>query len=276
MKMFVKDPAFSGVANGQRATASLPIGWTYHQVNIIARKVGGVLLTAAEIAAGIGEIFVKKDGVAFIEGVPASVLRDIYGYYFNERSQSAGILQDGIIPLTFAMPNFGTPFERDAYSLGTNNISSLTVEASITSAVPVTLEIQSIKDASDRPFGAHLAIRPHNDSFSGTGVYETAKMPKDTLGAAYRASFIYAADIKDVTVFVNNERIIEELPKELNIMRELQSGRTPIANVYTIDYGLDNVPNDVLPLPVADLRHRFDFGTQPDSFVIYNTFIEGM
>lgn len=276
MKQLLKDPSFSGVSNGSKATVQLPTGWTYHQINIVARKANGVLMSAAEIAAGVGAISVKKDGVAFIESVPASVMRDIFGYYYNVNSQSAGANKDGIIPLPMSMPKFSTPFERDIFSIGTADVSSLSVEAQITSAVPVTLEVLSVKERVARPFGTHLAIRPYNDSFAGTGIFETSKMPKDTLGAAYRAIHIYNANIDDATIFVNNERIFEEVPANLNTLRQIERGRTPITSTYTIDMGLDDIPAAVLPLPIDDFRLRLNFSVAPNAFVIYNTFIEDM
>ena len=89
MKLLLKDPSFSGVSAGSRATAILPTGWTYNQIHLIARKASGVLMTGAEIAASVGKIYLKKDGVAFIDGVTAAFMRQREEFFFA--SKTAGL-----------------------------------------------------------------------------------------------------------------------------------------------------------------------------------------
>lgn len=276
----IKEPSFQGVATGNLATMELPTGFTYYKTDMVCYDAAGVLIPAANMAAELGNVTIKANGRSFIDQIPASVLLAREAYY-NEKNLQAGVNQDGILPLRFAIESFVSLPERSLFAVGSANLNSLTMEVEILGVNVSRIDVISYKSDEIRDFGTHIAIRRYNRSFTGTGDYDESKLPDSIIDGAYRTLFIDegAGAIDNVIVWKDNTRIFEEVPAVLNSLDQLEAGRSPQAGFYILDFGINNTITSRIEMPMADWRQRIKWNVlagAPAQFSIYAEMYEGM
>lgn len=239
MRKIVPLPSFSNVAEGSVATCNCPVGLTYEQIVL---KYGGTTFDPANMV----KIEVKVNGKAIID-MTGDQLVSLNKYYGVPDST-------GYVTLWFARPWMATVFESRLTSLGTSDVSTLSVHVTISGATSPTLEAHAVQNAA-QPLGLIAKIKQFPRAFSTTGQQEIDSLPKG--GARIAAFHLFKSDVSDVEVDVNGVRVYD-LSKGVGSELESRYGRTPQDSAAThVDFLLDNDINNALALSgVQDFRIR--------------------
>jgi len=231
--------AFNAVAAGSVANTVVPSRGSTYLAFFIEHKAGaGVLANDATMAANILNVQVKVNGDSIfnLSGAEAMMLADFYGYTRD----------DGYLPILFNRPEFGMRTEADNFSLGTADVSNLSVEVTLApAAVTPSLRLfADVEDAAPRPFGQLIRVRSTNlGSAIAAGTHEITDLPITGPGRGIKALHIARSDISEHEIEItkgNNSKVISEAPKELqavfhDVKSYTTSGRTPQAGYYHID-----------------------------------------
>lgn len=261
-------PTPQGIGAGQTATLSLPLGSTYHQLDLrLKAHVSGtpVDVAAADWGDFIDDIRLLVDGNSKIEATAE--------YLVNRAQYYGETLTAGVLPIFLGMPWARTMGGEDQTAYGTAaGMASFTLEVDFKPGVNIGLfKVYAIQSAATQ-FGAHVAIQRFARSFSSIGVDEVADIPK---GAYFISEIdIDDANIDDIDVEADG-RIIFETDQAIRDQRHSIAGRVPQTGFTHLDFMAENRVGEVFPMVLRDFRLKLDFTTAPGSYDIYVTSIRG-
>lgn len=276
-KYLNKQPNVRGIAANATATGEIATVGTHYATYLRCLSAAGVPLTRAEIIAAIGDIIIRINGDQIVEA-SSTFLLDLQKYYGD--AFTAGNV-DGIIPLNWARRHFATDQERSVYALGMDGISSFTIDAKILSTLVLSsIEVLSLVTDEKRKLGQHVRIARFPQNFATTGVQEISSLPKEGVSVGYQALHIEknTGTFDKVTCKVNNVPVIEDVDPNLNQVRLKETGRTPQAAYFHLDFATNNDLFSFLPMAgVQDFRQQITWKTAaPGNFNIYREAIFGL
>lgn len=246
-------PSFQGVAAGQIATLTAPVGLTYH----------GLLITYSGVTlAQMTEIRVKANGRQIFS--QSAVDLDIANQ-FNGLAEANGILylsfdRDKLLTRQgqeLTAIGTGAPFNNDPNSPAFNPtpLSTFQIEIDIDgAAASPALSAKAIQSAP-RPLGAILKRRRFNYNQTGAGEFEISDLPKgDLIDKIWIKQS--AANLTKVVLERDNFLSFERVPAENNLV-QIDGVRVPQTNWFVIDptekgYGAESIVS-----AINDFRLKF-------------------
>lgn len=239
-------PSFQGVAAGQTATLTLPIGLTYHALLIAYSGVTLAQMTEIRIKANGRQIFSQS-----------AVDMDTTNQY-NGLAAANGILRldfDRVKLLTRAGQELtaigtGAPVNNDPNSPMYNPtpLSTFQLEIEIAGAAAAPALSAKAVQSAPRPLGAIIKRRRFNYSATGAGDFEISDLPKGDL--IDKILIKQSADnITKVVMERDNFLSFERTPAE-NSLVQVDGVRDPQALWYVIDptergYGAESIVSAV-------------------------------
>ncbi|MEQ8585934.1 MAG: major capsid protein P2 [Thalassobaculaceae bacterium] len=261
----IKLPALNAVGAGQTATLDVPLGPTYHQIDLIYRS-SGTLGNEATMKADIPDIRVKIAGKAQRTHSAAQVL-EVNQFYGETTS-------DGVISLFFAEPWRRTPQGEDFYAWGTADVPTFQIEVDVASgALAPTLEAYATISRARRPLGAIKRMRRFVVPVTATGDVQVQNLPK--IGTSYNALHMIettAGDINSVLVEVDQTKVWDTpafLANSLYAQRDL----VPQSGIFHVVFDYDKRAGSPLSMVKADGSVVSDFMVTANMAVAANVTI---
>lgn len=263
----IKMPSFEGVAAGQTATAKLPIGRRYHELQLT--YTGVTLAQMTEI-----RVFANAKKIHAYSGTDRDAMNK-----FDGRAAAAGVLTipfDRYALMTLAAEeetalNTGSP---DANGV---QISSLYVEIDIDAgaAAPAFSLNATVSDALAGGAGTVLHVLKHTRDAAGAGEFEISDLPRgtSTTMALNRIFFKPSAnDISNIKI-ERNQYTIFERTKALNAVIQADGVRTPQAGYIAVDKTERGYGGDAIALIGAvDYRYKLTM-TGAASLTVYSEYM---
>ena len=141
--------SFSGIAANSRITFELPKRGTYNTLYLRFGVSGGTGLTDANLLLEVGDVELQANGITKVK-LPAYNLRDL-------SIHKTGLAFVGVVPIHFYNPRWDSYAQRQDTSLGTADISSLTLSVNLLAVSTLTtVDVYADWDESRvQPMGAH-------------------------------------------------------------------------------------------------------------------------
>ncbi|MCL1038033.1 major capsid protein P2 [Shewanella submarina] len=243
---FVKLPSWSNVAAGNTATLELPLGRTYDKIHI---RYSGLSL------AQMKHIRVNINGRAIEEFKHGQSLQDENKYYL--RNVAANVLD-----IHFKRDEMKTLGEARAFGLGTSSqpypdpgtgemvnppvIANVTLEIDIDeAAVNPTLEAYAIQ-SNPAPIGFITKVKNFPVALN-PGINEVDNIPRPNTARIGSLHILTEQTIEKIEVELDSAKIYE-LPTSLAEKIQVDHGRSPQANRYTVDFCLEGDMLQALPM----------------------------
>jgi len=275
-KQIKPQPNIRGIAAGALATGEVPTAGTHYALFLRCLTSAGAALTVAQIKAEIGDIIIRINGEQIVEA-SATFLLDLQKYYGD--ALGAGNV-DGIIPIWFARPHLATDKERSIFAIGTEDISSFTVDVNVVAVTNLaSIEVLSLVTPERRVLGQHIRISKFPQSFGTTGIQEITTLPKEGNNVGYMALHLEESGgtIDKATVKLGGNNIFEDVDPNLNqVLLELAK-RTPQSGYFHIDFSRSNDLLGFLPMAnVKDFRQQIEWSVSPSTYSIYAERVFGL
>jgi len=232
MRKLIKLPSLQNVVVGSTATLQLPLNLTYDVVYLVATD-----CTMAEMT----NIQVRTNGKAVQEFASGTILDNINKYYARPAFAST------VLPIYFMRPEMYLPAEQRITSMGTTDLSTLTIQFDIAAgAAGVTFEAYA-QVSAPQPMGVITKIRRYPLAGASSGEQEISTIPK--LGSIGAMHFV-KSNVSSVDIKLDGN-IIYELSKTIG--EQVQKGkgikaRVPItASMTHVDFMLDGILQDAMP-----------------------------
>lgn len=274
---FKKLPDATGVASNTVATAQIPSIGTIYALRYRFLTAAGVELTVATIKTECTRIVVRMDSKILIDSTP-TFLFDRQLYYGGSTGWTN---TNGIVPYDFARSQLLFPAEKMQLALGTNNIGQMTVEFTMGAAITTAkIEVHALMTYESRPAGPHIRLHKFPQNFGTTGDQEVTTLPRDP-GTGYYALFIEKSTgtIDKVTVYVDGNEVLDQVPTLVNTNVQAQYYRSAQAAYYVVDFGLNDEALNFLkmdkgtpgaPQTVQDFRVKITWsGAAPVNYNIH-------
>lgn len=257
-------PSFQGVAAGQIATLTMPIGLTYHSLLITYSGATLAQMTEIRLKANGRQIFSQS-----------AVDLDIANQ-FDGKAAASGILRldfDRLNLLTRAGQELtaigtGAPVNNDPASGAYNPtpLSTFQLEIDIDgAAVSPALSAKAIQSAPS-PLGALLKRRRFNYSQTGAGEFEISDLPKgDLMNKIWIKQS--ANNLTKVVMERDNFLSFERTPAENNLI-QTDGVRVPQTNWFVIDPTERGFGAESIVSRVNDFRLKFTASAATD-YTIY-------
>jgi hypothetical protein len=259
-RKFPKLPSLTNVSAGSTATLQVPIGVTYHAIEL---TYSGVTL------AQMKNIEVQLNGKTFQEFASGQRLQDINAYYGRN-------VEAGRMVLWFERPEYDNIILRRTTAIGTANIATFQVKMDIDAAAAAPVIDAHAIVSPNRPSVVITKIKQWVVSSSVSGVKEVADIPKEGKIAAL---FMFKPDISSMELSINGTKMWEP-NKTLGQQIQKDYKRTPDAAKYTaVDFHLEGDPAQALIVNgVSDFRLRpyFDTSGSGDLVVEYLSGLGGI
>lgn len=247
-------PSFNGVAAGSTATLHMPIGLTYHALNLV---MGGTTFDKSHIT----EMRLKGNGREIL--VDTGTDLDIRNQFHNLQAVTAGQLMldferahlrlKGASELTAI--GTGAPRSNGDPKSATYNptpLSTLQLEVDIAAtAVAPTLSAKALQ-SGPRPLGVLTKRRRFFRNPTGAGTFEISDLPTgDVIEKIY---IKHTGNVTNVILDRDNFRSFDRTVAE-NSLLQLNGGiRTPQTNWFVIDTTERGNGDEVLVSNVNDFR----------------------
>lgn len=255
-----KMPSFNTVVAGTTAVVNLPVGLTYHSLELYYSAGAAVLANAATLAADIDEIRVTVDGEVK-QKFSAAQLQMINGYY-NHVSHF-----DGVLPIQFSRPWMRVAQMEDNYAYGTSDVQTMTLEVDINAAaVTPALSIYAWQ-SQPSPLGLHCEVKRFPQSYAGAGgEFEIPDLPRNPRYGVF-ANHIDSAVITSVVVEANQRKLIEG-PLNLLKSKVARSGKGRVwqAGWNHFEHAILNRESGILPMALEDYRLKLTLSGADASF----------
>lgn len=254
---------FSNVVATGTATNNVTPGRTLEKLSL---KLGGTSLTKAMVSM----LKIKANGKVILEGS---------GTQIDKINAYRGIAQDAaFLDLNFSDSSMLSEFDRMVSAFDTSmGIANITSEVTIAGATapiltPILVESSQQKDTAGNaaPYAAYMAkilAYPFNIASGG-------KLPMVVpFGAANgaiikRLHVFHGGNMTGATV-KQDGLVVHESIKAENEYQQIQSRRTPQANMYTIDFCLDgNIRKALDTRDARSLEWLFDFSAADTGTVL--------
>jgi len=254
----------SPVTAGATVTLDLPLGVTYHQVQLLR---GGTTFTAAQMK----NIKVMADTKTFQEFADAAELAKYNAYYGRAQSGNYNTIW-------FDRPELGEDY-RDITAVGTLDLKKLQIQFDVDiAAVAPTLKAQAVTSLGE-PIGLITKIKRQTYPIAGTGEQDLTRIPQ--IGKIIALHFSKLAD--DVTKVIIKRDGVDMLESNATDLEELlkQYDRVPQTLWATVDFCVKGNLSDALevlayapsvpgaaPQPVQDLRAKLTLTTAGDVILL--------
>lgn len=265
MRRIEKMPTPQGTGVNQTATLNLPLGPTYHHLNIRCKTAAGADIPVASWGTYIGEIRLMVNGDTRIE-IEAADLVKLNQYYGQT-------LTAGVLPLFLSQPWARTMAGEDNSAYGTaKGIASFTLEIDLKATAVKDLAVYAVQ-SEPRPFAGHMRIQKFSKQMGLQGTKEISDLPR----GAYNMLGLHmdTASINTIEVLTNNLKVHES---DL-VLRSAHSkviGRAPQAGFTHVDFMGENRLSEVLPMALNDFRVKLDFTADNVNFKIYAVSLQGV
>lgn len=265
-----KMPNPGSIQAGQTSTVTLPLGPTYHRLNIrmMAAATGNaaVNVAAADWGSYIGEIRLLVNGDERIKIDAADLVKL---NQFNGQT-----LVDGVLPLFLSMPWARTIGGEDELAYGTAaGVASFTLELDLKAGNDFGLfEVYAVQD-TPRAFGAHLVIQSFGDNFTLTGKHSVSHIWRGVYNML--GIHITSDQIDDIEVYADNVRIYDT-DKVIRDATSAVIDRNPQLGMSHIDFLSENRLSGWQPMALQDFRVEMDFTAAPNSYKIYTVSAQGV
>lgn len=259
-RRFLRLPSLSNVAASSRATLGVPIGMTYHKIDL---QCSGITPVQME------NIRVKINGKVVQEFINGERLNDINAYYGR-------VVEAGTVTLWFDAPHFDNASLRRTTAIGTMDVATFEIEFNINAAA-TSPSVEAFATVSpNTPLGMIRKVKTYTASSATVGIKEVADIPRE---GRIPAIFLFKADIIDCEVQINSVKMYEP-SKALGEVIQKQYGRVPVSAKYTaIDFNLEGDPTQALAVQGASdfrLRPNFETAGAADIVVEYLTGFAGI
>jgi len=270
----------TGVAAGGVSTMMLPAAGVHHGLHLVVRSAAGVGLTRAQMITDIGSIVLRLNGDRKID-VTMTALLDIWKYYFD---QYVVHTVAGAIPIPFVRPSYPLMETREAMAWGMADVQSYTLEVTWNAGLATAASCEVYCEIEDRtaPLGRHLCIETHPQNFGSTGDQDVTTLPFADPSMGYIALHFTngSGQIDALTVNVNNNDAIDEIPSELNAHLLKQAGRNAQSGYYHADFCRINHPGGFLPCNgMSNFRQRVNWNAAagaPGNYSIIAEVLRGL
>lgn len=243
MRKTVKLPNLTNVAIGATSTLNIPVGPSYDQI---------VLEYSGMTLAQLQNIDLQANGKSiqfFNDGAELEQINDYYG-----RDKTAGILT-----FWFIRPEMARIEEQRMFTLGTADISTLTMTLDIAAAAagPVTLNAHAVQ-SERQPAGLITKIKRFPLSFSAAGQQEIDSIPRGN--ARIGCIHFIKTDVNDIEVEMDSVRVFDAT-KTLAQKIQRDYGRVPAAGATQTDFMLDgDFRQALITQGIQDFRLRPTLG----------------
>jgi len=272
MKKLVKLPALTRVQPGNTALLELPLGPTYERVILDITAAAGLDLS------DIGKIKCMLNSSEFQVYLNGQQLSDINAYWGREADLVSGTnIQLGI---HFNRAEMADNIWRNAPGIGTQDVSTLTIEIDIPGTAPADIKIAAYAqvDPTRQPIGTFFRVRQVPFTSLGAGQVEIDKLLKGPLYAAIHL-FKAGGDINYVELTTNKDgqdiKVIDSAKTILSRFQKAASprGRVPMdAKATSIDFVTDGNLLDTLPTAgLSDFRIKMTLASAGDVNVVTET-----
>lgn len=213
--------AFSNVAANSDVTLNLPVGRTYHKVQLL---MGGTTFTRAMLT-DIEVVINGRVVMAFADGDELQAYNDYYG-----RADNAGYLT-----LYFERPELRAD-QQEATALGTADVQTLQIRASIAAATDPTLVARYVTSAPSK-LGAFVKVRSFSANSAVSGEIDIDGIPT---GPAIVAMHLFKADISAIDVEMDGVKVVDGIDKADMEIFQGEWGRAPVtASATHVDFCLN-------------------------------------
>jgi len=261
-------PTPQGVSAGQTATLNIPLGATFHRIDLRlkASAANGTPtdVTEANWKNYIGDIRLMVNGNTQIE---------VTAEYLIQRAKFHGYtLEDGVLPIFLSSPWARTQGGEDQTSYGTIGMQSFTLEVEFKTGKKIGDFKVYAEQSAPENYGPHLCIQRLAKSFAVTGIDEIADLPNGPFNMLNLD--VMDANIDEIEIFADNNRVhVSDKAIRQNghkiAKRSKQSGMTHL------DFIQQDRIEGSMPMHWQDFRLKLDFTTAPDAYNIYITTIKG-
>ena len=259
-RKFPKLPSLTNVVAGSTATLQVPIGVTYHAIELVY---SGVTL------AQIKNIEVQLNGKTFHEYQDGERLQDMNKYFGRN-------VEAGRMVIWFETPELDNAAMRRSTCIGTENIATFQVKMDIDgAAVSPNIEAYAIT-SPNRPTTVLQKVKRWVVTNASSGLKEVADIPKE---GVIPQIFLFKNDISSCELSINGTKLWEP-DKTLGEQIQRDYGRVPDSAKYTaIDFMLEGTPENAISVKgVSDFRLRpvFDSAGTADIVVVYLSGLGGI
>ncbi len=270
MRRIERMPTPGSIAAGQTATVNLPLGPTYHRLNIRMTGTDDVDpiadIPVADWGNYIGEIRLMVNGDTRIE-IDAADLVKMNQYY----GQS---LDAGVLPLFLSQPWMRTWQGEDNTAYGTAaGMASFTLEMDLKAETTIgKLEVYAVQ-SEPKPFGGHLRIQRFSQQMGLQGVKEVSDLP---LGAYNMlAMHLTSSAIDKVEILANNVKVIE-MDKVIRDAHQKVIDRVPQTGMTHIDFLTERRLGEALYMGLTDFRAKLEFTADNVNYKLYAVSMQGV
>ncbi len=213
MRPLLEMPAGSRIDPGKKAIFEIPLGYTYERLT--ARVTGtGIAVT------DINRVNVVIDGKRVMTFATLQRLFD-FNTYYNRATDTIA---------EFCLHFFRGEYHDLAYrrmpGVGTEDISTLTIEFEIDAAAPADIDIKLDARVTDNQvLGTFIKVLEYPTNAGVAGTLDITKLPK---GAFYQSIWFCKSDVSHVTIKIDDKEVINA---DKAVLERDQKEATPIKRV---------------------------------------------
>lgn len=237
-RRIVSLPALNGVAVSSTATATCPVGARKYHSLFFRYKAGADAQAVMEAAMTNIRLLLNGKEQWNLTLARLNTLNTLNGYAF----------QTGLIFIPLSAYWARTPAGEEALGWGTQDVSSFTVEITITGAA-VAPALQGWAEIEDtvEPIGAILKRRTHSSKTAGgAGLFQINDLPR-RIDEAYSRLHLFTVQATDVKVVADGVEWFD-LPRQVANALYVKQGIAAQANIYHVLFDATEQITDTLPM----------------------------
>ena len=265
------------IAAGATVVSTLPVGLTYHAIQIQFLKASNVPATEAEIIAQVSRVRLTVDGDPKIDltGTEAAMLANFY----CTRGGAAAI-QGGVLPVWLARPWWPEFASQDGPAWGTLDVGAFTLEITYTGTVTIVAQNVRASVTKGEPLGRHICVRRLVDNQAAAGLKVVSDFKADVtkqLCALHidKAAIINTGPINTYQIRVD-QAVEWEGEYEHLIHQYRQYELTPQTGFAHFCFAMRGRPIDALPMVMQDMRLELTTQTALGNFNVLQEVAEGL
>lgn len=266
-------PDFRGtIAAGNRLVSNIPVGLTYHALQIQFLKASNVPATKAEIQAQISRVRLTVDGDPKIDLTGAEAV--MFGDHYGSRSAQPTV-NNGVLPIWLARPWWPEFASQDGPAWGTADVGAFTLEVEFTGTVTIVAANLVGIVTDGEPLGRHITIRRLPDNQAAAGLKAISDFKADLTKQVIAMHIDKAGGIQSgpITSFqLKADQRIEWEGNYDNIVSLLGMYELSQVALWThLPFTMRGRPIDSLPMVMQDLRLELTTSAALGNF---NTLVE--
>ena len=261
-------PTPQGVSAGQTATLNIPLGATFHRLDLRLKAATGsgtpIDVTEAKWKSYIDDIRLIVNGNVQIEATAD---------YMVKRAKYYGqTLENGVLPIFLSSPWARTTGGEDQTAYGTLGMASFTLEVDFKSGIKIGDFKVYAEQSAPMNYGPHLCIQRLAKSFAVTGIDEVADLPRG--GFNMFNLDVMDDNVGEVEIFADNNRV-HVSDDAIRANGHKIAGRKKQSGMTHLDFIGQNRIEGSMPMHWQDFRLKLDFTTAPEAYNLYMTTIKG-